>query len=132
MSERPQDQAGFGSLVCEEGDPRVNQKDQLCYKFRITEIDNDTVFHICCGNFKIEEAPSTPFEDEIVARKVVASPQDPERERTTALCESVTGAATNVNGGLQQEVAELCQKGIEVEDDKDTAPKNAQLSAPET
>ena len=56
---------------------RVNQRDQLCYQCRIPEIDNDIVFHIFCGNFNIEEAPSSPFEYEIVVRTVVAVPQDP-------------------------------------------------------
>ena len=52
-----------------EGTHRVNRKDQLCYKCRIPEIDG-TVFHIFCGNFKIEEAPPTTFEDEIVVMTV--------------------------------------------------------------
>ena len=80
-----------------KGTHRVNRKDQLCYECRIPEIDNGTVFHICCGNFKIEEAPSTPFEDEIVVRTVVDAPQDPDCERTTALRESVADVAPNVN-----------------------------------
>ena len=67
-------------LLVGKGTHRVNRKDQLCYKCRIPEIDNGTVFHIFCCNFKIEEAPSTPFEDEIVVRAVVAAPQDLERE----------------------------------------------------
>ena len=59
---------------------RINRKDQMCYECRIPEIDNGTVFHIFCGNFNIEEDPSTPFKDEIVVRKVVAATQDPESE----------------------------------------------------
>ena len=57
----------------------VNRKDQLCYECRIPKIDR-TVFHICCGNFKIEESPPTTFEDEIVVMTFVADHQDPERE----------------------------------------------------
>ena len=34
---------------------------QLCYKYGILKIDNGTVFQTYCGNFKIEESPSTPF-----------------------------------------------------------------------
>ena len=82
----------------------VNQKDQLCYGCRIPEIDG-TVFHICCGSFKIEEAPSTTFEDGFVVVTVVAAHKDPEREQTTALRESVADVAPNV-GGLSQEIAE--------------------------
>ena len=42
--------------------------------------------------------------DVIVLMTVVADHQDPERERTTALRESVADAAPNV-GGLLQEIA---------------------------
>ena len=85
-----------------KGTHRVNWKYQLCYECRIPKIDNGTIFHICCGNFKIEEAHSTPFEDEIVVRTVVADPQDPERERTMALCESVADVALNFIRGILQ------------------------------
>ena len=40
--------------------------------------------------------------------------------------------APNVNGGLSQEIAELRQQGIKVDDDNETAPENAQSSAPAT
>ena len=70
-------------LLVGKGTHCVNRKDQLCHECRIPEIDNGTVFHIFCGNFNIEESPSTPFEDEIVVRIVVAASQDPERERVT-------------------------------------------------
>ena len=62
----------------------------------------------------------------------MAAPQGPEREQTTALRESVGHVALNVNGGLSQEIAELCHQGIKVDDDNETAPENAQLSAPAT
>ena len=55
---------------------------------------------------------------------VVASHQDPERNRTTALHESVTDVAPNV-GGLLQEIAELLHQFIEVDDDNELAPENA-------
>ena len=63
--------------------------------------------------------------------KVVAAHQDPELERTTALRESVADVAPNV-GVLLQEVAELRHQGIEVDDDSEPAPENAQPSAPAT
>ena len=80
-------------LLVGKGTHRANRKDQLCYECRNPEIDKGTVFHICCGNINIEESPSTPFEDEIVVRTVVDAPQDLERERTTAICESVVDVA---------------------------------------
>ena len=84
-------------LLVVKGTHRVNRKDQLCYEIRIPKI-NGTVFHICCGNFNIEEAPSTTFKDEIVVVTVVAAHQDPDRERTTALRESVVDVTPNVGG----------------------------------
>ena len=90
-----------------------------------------TVFHICCGNFKIEESPSTTFEYEISVVTVVSDCQDPERERTTALSESVADVAPNV-GGLSQEISELSHQGIEVDNDNDPSPENAHLSASAT
>ena len=66
-------------LLVGKGTHSVNWKDQLCYECRIPKIDG-TVFHIFCGNFKIEEAPSTTFNDEIAVMTVVADHQDPERE----------------------------------------------------
>ena len=62
---------------------------------------------------------------------VVAAHQDPVRERTTALREEVADVAPNV-GGLSQEIAELRHQGIEVDDDNEPAPKNAQPIAPAT
>ena len=117
-------------LLVGKGTHHVNQKDQLCYECRIPEI-NRTVFHICCGKLKIEEAPSTTFEYEIILMAVVADHQDREREQSTALRESVVGVTPNI-GGLLQEIAEICHQGIEVDDDKEPAPDNAQPSAPST
>ena len=62
---------------------------------------------------------------------VVAAHQDPEREQSTELRESVADVAPNV-GGLLQEIAELRHKGIEVDEDNDPAPENAQPSVPAT
>ena len=62
---------------------------------------------------------------------VVADHQDLERERITVLRELVTYVAPNF-GGLSQEIVELCHQGIDVDDDNETAPQNAQPSAPAT
>ena len=48
---------------------------------------------------------------------VVAANQEPERDQTTALCESFADVAPNI-GGLSQEIAELRHQGIEVHDKK--------------
>ena len=52
---------------------------------------------------------------------VVASHQDPELERTTALIESVTDVALTVEGILQ-EISELRHQRIEVDNDNGPAP----------
>ena len=122
----------FEVLLVVKGTRRVNCKDKLCYQCRIPKIDNGTVFHIYCANFKIEGAPSSTFEDEIIVRTVVADPQYPERERTTALRESVADVAPNVNGRPSQEISELHHQGIEVNDENEPARENAQPSAPAT
>ena len=100
-------------LLVGKGTHCINRKDQLCYECRILEI-NGTVSHICCGNFKIEESPTTTFKDEIIVMTVVAFHQDLERELTTALRELVADVAPNV-GGISQEIAELPHQGIEVD-----------------
>ena len=115
-----------------KGTHHVNWKDQLCYKCRIIEINNVAVFHICCGKFNIEEAPSTNFECEIFFMTVVTATQDLEREQTTALNESVADVAPNVNIGLLQEIAELRHQGINLDDDNEPAHENAHSSAPAT
>ena len=61
----------------------------------------------------------------------MATHQDPERKRTTALRESVADVAPNV-GGLSQEIAELRHRGIKVDEVNEPAPENSQLNAPAT
>ena len=62
----------------------------------------------------------------------MAAPQYPERERTTALHESVADVAPNVNGGILQEIAELFQQGIDMDEENEPDPENSHPSAPET
>ena len=61
----------------------------------------------------------------------VAAHQDPERERTTALRESVTDVAPNV-GGLLQDISELRHQGIDMDKNNEPPPENAQPNSPET
>jgi len=53
---------------------RVQKKDQLCYECRIPDIDDNTIFHIVCRNFKVEDAAATPFDDEMPVEAVVTVP----------------------------------------------------------
>ena len=90
-----------GVLVVGKGTHRVNRKDQLCYECRIPEIDDNTVSHICVGNFKVEEAPSTPFPDEVTAAPArVAPPTRNEEGRIVdiALRMSHTDVPSNISG----------------------------------
>ena len=65
-----------GVLLVGKGVHRVNRKTQMCYECRIPEIDNSTIFHIVCNNFKVETLPSTPFQDEIVEDTGVPCPSN--------------------------------------------------------
>ena len=62
---------------------------------------------------------------------VVAAHQDLEREQTTALCKSVADVAPNV-GGLLQDIAELRHQGIDMDENNEPPPENAQPNFPET
>ena len=85
-----------------------------------------------CNNFKVDIDASIPFEDEAVVTVPVTLPtvQDGERERVAALQTAGDDVLPNIRGAVAQEVAELQQQGIEVDDDNEPAPKNAQPSAP--
>ena len=123
-----------GVVRVRKGSHCVNRKDQLCYECRIAEIDDNTIFHIVCNNFKVDVAASIPFEDKAVVSVTVTAPtsQDSERERVTALRTAGDNVLPNIRGALAQEVAELRQQGIEVDDDNKPAPKNAQPYVPAT
>ena len=51
------------ALIVGKGAHRIHEKEQLCYKCQIPDIDDNTIFHIVCNNFKVEDAPATPFND---------------------------------------------------------------------
>ena len=89
-------------------------------------------YKLTVATLRLNNPLQPPFEEEIVARKVVAAPQDPNREQSTALRESVVDVAPNVNGGLLQDIAELHHQGIEVDGNNEPAPENTQLTAPAT
>ncbi len=114
------------ALIVGKGVHRVNRKDQMCYECRLAEIDDNTVFHIVCNNFKVEVEGATPFEDEgvVSAPAPATSAQNAERARIAALRTAGEDVSSNI-GNLQQEIAELRQQGIEVDDDNEPAPENA-------
>ena len=42
----------------------ISRRDQLAYKCPIAEIDDGIEFHICANNFRVDQDPVQPFEDE--------------------------------------------------------------------
>ena len=50
-----------GVLVTGETTWRIGKKEQSCYVVRIMEIDDSTQFFIVKKNFKVEQAPVTPY-----------------------------------------------------------------------
>ncbi len=51
-----------GVLVTGEAKRRVARRDQDCYLVCIPEIDDGREFHIVKKNFKVDQAPPSPFE----------------------------------------------------------------------
>ena len=115
-------------LVIGEGQRIVNRKNQWCYIVRIPEIDDGSEFHIVKFNFTVNVAPEVPFPGEInrgprsrrqqrpaaaVAREV-----DPLRAATSDVFANV--------GNLGDDLEDLRRQGIEVDDDNEPAPENAE------
>ena len=46
---------------------RISRRDQLGYKCGIADIDDRSEFHICANNFRVDQDPVQPFEDESMA-----------------------------------------------------------------
>lgn len=114
-----QQQRLTGCVVTGKAPHNVNRKNQMCYEVRIPSIDDGTIFHVVCSNFRVGTAAGTPFEDELAPapRQAAAATNDEVELRTSH---------ANVNRSeLAQEVAELRQQGIEVDDDNEPAPENA-------
>lgn len=112
-----------GVLIVGKGTHRVNRRDQLCYRCRIQEIDDNTVFHVVCSNFKVETCALIAFEDELVVAAPVVVPA---RQDVTNQRSSVDDVSPNVHSDLVNEIDELRQQGIEVDDDNEPAPENAE------
>ena len=123
-----------GVLVTGETTRRIGKKDQSCYVVRIMEIDDSTQFFIVKKNFKVEQAPVTPFESEAPQPPTLPPIQVPavnDAERS-----SVRNVVSNIEGRMRvettEDIADLRHQGIEVDDDNEPAPENvpAQGEAP--
>ena len=116
-------------LITGKGMHRVNRKDQLCYECRIPEIDADLLdepitFHIVCNNFRVDRAGIVPFEDEM------GDATAPAQEAVDETIELRTSRDDVRRSELSQEISDLRQQGIEVDDDNDPAPENADPPQP--
>ena len=118
-------------LVIGEGKRIVNRREQWCYIVRIPEIDDGSEFHIVKFNFSVTVAPAVPFTGE-----QHRGPRGRRHQRPAA------AVATEVNplrfagrdvvrnvgeGGV--DVDDLRRQGIEVDDDNEPAPENAEPTA---
>ena len=120
-----------GVVVVGKGQHRINRKVQVAYECRIPAIDDSTTFHIVCSNFRVDEAPATPFEDESFALPV--APRTTAADRNQQLRASLTNDDENGLGArevLAEHVAQLRAQGIEVDDDEEALPENVPQGPP--
>ena len=102
----------------------IRRKDQKCYKVCIAKINDGTEFFVAKHNFKVEQAPTTPFESE--------TPQPPEPPIPNPVLDaegsSICNVVANIKGHTRietrEDIAELQHQGIEVDNDNKPAPKN--------
>jgi hypothetical protein len=119
-------------LVIGEGQRTVNRREQWCYIVRIPEIDDGTEFHIVKFNFTVTTAPETPFPGE--ERR---GPRSRRNQRPAAAAAAevdpnrvVDRNAVSSVGEGEDAIEELRRQGIEVDDDNEPAPENAEATAP--
>jgi hypothetical protein len=120
-------------LVTGEGKRTVNRREQWCYIVRIPEIDDGTEFHIMKFNFSVTQAPETSFPGEQNrgprSRRnqrpaaAVAAEVNPRRTDDRNAVPSVVGEGVDA-------IEELRRQGIEVDDDNEPAPENAEAAVP--
>ena len=108
-------------LITGKGTSRVNRKEQTCYECRIPDIDDGTIFHIVCRNFKVEKEGAPPFQTETVPNAPVETDAS-----SPIVLEDLRASRVDVVSNVGQ----LRLQGIEVDDDNAPAPENAQPSNP--
>ena len=91
---------------------RISRRDQLAYKCRIAKIDNGIEFHICPNNFRVDQDPVQPFEDESMATACDHPAAEPDNINMARV--SNENASNNIGQGANQEdIAELRRQGVE-------------------
>ena len=106
---------------------RILRRDQLAYKCRIAEIDNGSELHICANNFRLDQDPVQPFEEESMATACAHPAADPDNNKEARV--SNNNESNNIGQGSNQEdIAELRRQGVEVENE-DCLPENLPTSS---
>ena len=105
----------------------ISRKDQIAYKCRIPEIDDEIKFHVCANNFRVYQDSVQPFEYDLV-ETARAHPRAPEPDNNQEARGSNDNLSNNIGQGANQEdIAELRRQGIEVENE-DCLPENLPTS----
>jgi hypothetical protein len=106
----------------------VNRKNQWCYIVRLPEIDYGNEFHIVKFNFIVNVAPEVPFPGELNRGPRLRRNHRPAAavaHEVSPLRAAVCDVVPNV-GELGDDLEDLRCQGIEVDDDNEPAPKNAE------
>ena len=79
----------------------------MAYKCRIAEIDDGSKLHICENNFRVDQDPVQPFEDESMTNPC-AHPCAPEHDNNLEARGSNENTLNNIGQGSNQEdIADL-------------------------
>jgi len=111
-----------GAVITGEGERRVGQRQQMCYLVTIPEFGDGVTFHIVKKNFQVQVDPETVFESEAaMGNPIPPPPVDGERASGRNVVPNVFGGA-----GLREEIEQLRAEGIEVDDDNEPLPEEAE------
>ena len=78
----------------------ISRRNQFAYKCRIVEIDDWSEFHICANNFRVDQDPVQPFEDELL--ETACSNPAPEPDNNQEARGSNDNASNNIGQGANQ------------------------------
>ena len=105
---------------------RIYRRDQLAYKCRFAEIDDVSEFHIYANNFRVDQDPVQPFEDESMTTPCTHFAAEPDFDKEAR--GSNENASNNIGQGANQEdIAELFRQDVKVENE-DCLPENLPTS----
>jgi hypothetical protein len=113
-----------GAVITGEGERRVGQRQQMCHLVTIPQFGEGVTFHIVKKNFQVNVGPVTVFASKVTVVNPVPPPMV-DADRASVVVPNVFGGA-----GLCEEIDQLCNEGIEVDDNnkpflEDAAPAPA-------